>query len=69
MRKTTDNATSRLLRLAEAAKYVSASTRLLRALVQEGTLPIVRLSPNDHAPWLVDRNDLDDLIEKRKTTL
>jgi hypothetical protein len=60
------NVTRRLLRLKPAAEYLSVSTRAVRSLVQQGELPIVSLSENDHAPWLVDVRDLDSLVERKK---
>jgi hypothetical protein len=69
MTKRDTNGTRRLLRLRPAADYLSVSTRAVRSLIQKGELPIVPLSENDHAPWLVDVRDLDSLVERKKTTV
>lgn len=69
MRRTADSVTRRALRLKAAAQYMSISPRQVRALVQAGELPIVRLFDNDRSPWLLDVKDLDGLIERRKETL
>ena len=57
----------RLLRLKEAARYISLSPWKLRRLVQSGDLPIVTYHPN--APWLIDIRDLDAWVERSKQTL
>ena len=57
----------RLLRLREAAQYVSLSPWKLRRLVQDGQLPIVKYGEN--APWLLDVRDLDTWVERHKQTL
>jgi excisionase family DNA binding protein len=54
----------RLLRLKQAAEYLSLSTWTLRRLIQEGELPIVSYGPN--APWLIDVRDLDDWVLRHK---
>ena len=63
------NSERRVLRLKAAATYLSVSRDVIRGLIQRGELAIVRICENDHAPWLVDVKDLDNLVEKRKTTL
>lgn len=57
----------RLLRLKPAAAYLAISPAALRAIVQRGELPVVRL--NDHAPWLLDLRDLDSFVDRRKEKL
>jgi excisionase family DNA binding protein len=57
----------RLLRVAEAADYLSVSRWQLRGIVQRGDLPIIKPSNGDHAPWLVDVRDLDAWVERTKT--
>lgn len=57
----------RLLRLRVAAEYLSLSTWTLRHIVQEGEIPIISYGPS--RPWLFDRADLDQWIEKHKQTL
>jgi len=57
----------RLLRLKDAAVYVSLSPWKLRKLVQDGQLPIVKYGKN--APWLLDMRDLDGWVERHKQTV
>jgi excisionase family DNA binding protein len=57
----------RLLRLKDAAAYLSLSPGKLRAVVQKGELPIVRYGEN--APWLLDVRDLDLWVDRHKETL
>ena len=57
----------RLLRLKEAATYLSLSPGKLRAVIQKGDLPIVRYGEN--APWLLDVRDLDSWVDKHKETV
>ena len=54
----------RLLKVKEAAVYLSISPWSLRKLVQGQEIPIVRLQ--DRGPWLLDLRDLDKFIEGRK---
>jgi excisionase family DNA binding protein len=54
----------RLLKVKEAAQYLSISPWSLRKLVQAQELPIVRLQ--ERGPWLLDLRDLDRFIEGRK---
>ena len=54
----------RLIRLREAAQYLSLSTWKLRSVIQSGELPIVKY--NDNAPWLLDMRDLDGWIDRHK---
>lgn len=69
MRRATVNTDRRLLRLKPAAHYLSVSPGTLRGIIQRGQLCVVKLDDNGRAPWLVDRADLDELIERRKATL
>lgn len=57
----------RLLRLKEAAEYVSLSPWKLRKLVQDGHLPVVKYGEN--APWLLDLRDLDGWVERHKQSI
>jgi excisionase family DNA binding protein len=57
----------RLLRLKQAAEYLSMSTGKLRALIQAGEIPIVKYGEN--APWLIDVRDLNSWIERNKTSI
>ena len=54
----------RLLRLRDAAKYLSLSPWKLRHIVQSGQLAIVKYREN--APWLLDVRDLDGWVERHK---
>jgi len=57
----------RLLRLKQAAEYLSMSPGKLRALIQAGEIPVVKYGKN--APWLIDVRDLDHWIERNKATV
>ena len=61
--RTADRA-RRLLKVKQAAEYLSVSTRTLRGLVHSQQLRIVKLW--DRGPWLFDVKDLDQFIESRK---
>jgi excisionase family DNA binding protein len=54
----------RLVKVKEAAAYLSISPWSLRKLVQGQEIPIVRLQ--DRGPWLLDVRDLDRFVEARK---
>lgn len=54
----------RLLKLKDAAHYLSLSTRKVRDLVHAGELPVVRFTEN--SAWLIDIHDLDALIDRHK---
>lgn len=56
----------RLLRVREAAEYLSLSPWKLRRLVQDGLLPIVQSS--EGGAWRVDMRDLDAFIDRNKRT-
>jgi len=64
-----DNSARRLLRLKPASEYLSVSPATLRALCQRGEIPVIRLNENGHAPWLLDRMELDSWIERSKIRL
>jgi len=59
----------RLLRLKDSAKYLSVSPATLRRLVQQGLIPVIRVSDGNTVPWLIDSRDLDQFIERSKVTL
>lgn len=59
--------TRRLLRLKEAAQYLSLSPWKLRLIVQSGQLPIVKYGEN--VPWLLDVHDLDGWVERNKQNI
>jgi excisionase family DNA binding protein len=54
----------RLVKVKEAAAYLSISPWSLRKLVQTQEIPIVRLQ--DRGRWLLDVRDLDRFVEARK---
>ena len=56
----------RLLRIREAAEYLSLSPWKLRRLIQDGRLPIVQAS--EGGAWRIEVRDLDSFIERHKTT-
>lgn len=58
---------SRLLRCAQAAKYLSAGKKRILELIAQGELPYVQLSDHPNSPFLIDMRDLDRLVEARKT--
>jgi excisionase family DNA binding protein len=58
----------RLLRVKDAAEYLSMSPWKLRALIQAGELLIIKTS-DGNSPWLIDQRDLDAWIESRKGML
>ena len=64
-----DNSARRLLRLRPASEYLSVAPATLRAIVQRGEIPVIRLTEGGHAPWLIDRADLDGWIERMKRCL
>lgn len=55
----------RLLRTAEAARYIGVGQKAIRALIQSGVLPYVQLHGHN-SPFLLDVRDLDDFIDARK---
>jgi len=59
----------RLLRLKEAARYISVSPWKLRGLIQTGQIEIVKNSDGPGGVWLVDIKDLDAWIIRTKATL
>lgn len=69
MTKRDNNSARRLLRLRPASEYLSISPAMLRTLCQRGEIPVIRLTENGHAPWLIDRTDLDGWIERTKIRL
>ena len=66
MAKLQDNA-RRLLRLKDAAHYLSLSAWKLRFLIQDGQIPFVRYG-GPTTPWLVDVRDLDNWVDRHKQT-
>lgn len=69
MTKRENNSARRLLRLRPASEYLSVSPAVLRRLCQAGEIKIIRLAENGHAPWLIDRVELDAWIERSKISL
>ena len=64
MSQSADNPGRRLLKVKQAAAYLSISPCTLRKLVQGQQLRIVKL--DDRGPWLLDVRELDQFIETRK---
>lgn len=64
-----DNSARRLLRLRPASEYLSISPAKLRQIVQREGLPVIQLSENGHAPWLLDVRDLDAWVDRTKRSL
>jgi excisionase family DNA binding protein len=65
--KMENTVTPRILKTKHAARYVGISGWKLRNLVQAGEIPYI---PGEGtSPWLFDRKDLDNWIERRKVTL
>lgn len=59
----------RLMRLKESASYLSMSPWQLRRIIQSGELAVIRQSGNGHAPFLLDRAELDSWIDRAKVNL
>jgi len=65
--KMENTVTPRILKTKHAAHYVGISGWKLRNLVQAGEIPYI---PGEGtSPWLFDKKDLDNWIERRKVTL
>ncbi len=58
----------RLLRLAQAARYLSVSPGTLRRLIQQGRLPVIKMTDSEggNVPWLIDIEDLNQFIAYQK---
>jgi excisionase family DNA binding protein len=56
--------TARLLRIPEAAAYLSTTVRAVRTLIWRREIPFVPIGKR----YLIDKNDLDAYIEKAKRT-
>jgi excisionase family DNA binding protein len=59
----------RLLRLKEAASYISVSPWKLRGMIQGGEIPVVRNGDGAGGVWLLDTKDLDEWINRTKVRL
>lgn len=59
---------SRLLRCAEAARYLGVGPRRIRQMILAGTLPVIQMGRADNSPFLLDRRDLDAFIDNSKDT-
>jgi excisionase family DNA binding protein len=59
-----ESPTKRLMRLKDAAMYLSLSPWKLRRLVWAGRLPVVQDS--EGSPFLFDQRDLDAFIDNKK---
>jgi excisionase family DNA binding protein len=65
--KMENTVTPRILKTKHAARYVGISGWKFRNLVQAGEIPYI---PGEGtSPWLFDKKDLDNWIERRKVTL
>jgi excisionase family DNA binding protein len=62
--KRPENHPNRLLRLKDAAAYLSLSPWKMRRLIWQGRLPVVQ--DLEGSPFLFDRHDLDAFIETHK---
>jgi excisionase family DNA binding protein len=62
---TSTKLTPRLMRLKQAAQYLSVSDKRIRQLILSGDLPYVQLQPGN-SPFLLDVRDLDKFIEAIK---
>ena len=58
--------TVRLMRVKQAAAYLAMSPGQLRALVQRGEIPKISTTENGHSPFLFDKLDLDQWIQRNK---
>ena len=58
----------RMLRAVDAARYLAISTQFLRTLVRRGEIPAV-CGTGLRTAWLFDIRDLDQWIERTKTTI
>ena len=63
-----DSKHSRLLRCAQAARYLGVGTKRVRQLILRGELPYVQFKPGN-SPFLIDLRDLDRFIEARKSSV
>jgi excisionase family DNA binding protein len=71
MRKDKMKGEQRLMGASEAAKYLGSSYWTLRELIWSGAIPSVQPLNNNGGrlrKFLVDKNDLDRLIEQSKDT-
>jgi len=57
----------RLMRTKEASEYTGIGEWRLKQLVAQRRLPVVRFE--ESGPFLIDRKDLDDLIERTKSQI
>lgn len=55
----------RLLTVREAAEYAGLKPHSIRALISSSLLPVIDLSGNK-GKFLIDKSDLDNLIDTRK---
>jgi excisionase family DNA binding protein len=57
---------SRLIRVREAAEYLSVGKNAIRRFIAVGEFPAIQRKPGTNSPYLIDRNDLDKFISKHK---
>jgi len=55
----------RLLDVADSARYLSVSEKVIRELIAAGEIPFIQRVPM-RSPFLLDRADLDKWIERNK---
>jgi excisionase family DNA binding protein len=58
----------RLMKMKSGARYLAISTGTLRRLIQGGEIPVIKVGDKT-CPWLIDRNSLDEWIERTKVRL
>lgn len=56
----------RLLRVRDAARYLSVGAKAVRAAILRGEIPAIQLKPGGNSPFLLDVRDLDRWIETNK---
>jgi excisionase family DNA binding protein len=60
-----DQIPPRLLDIEDAGRYLGASGKIIRQLIQRGELPFVQRIPG-RSPYLLDIKDLDHWIDANK---
>lgn len=61
---TNKHETARLMRYRPAAQYLGVGYSTLRKMIDDGVIPTVKITPTGHP--MIDRNDLDHIIEQGK---
>lgn len=60
------DASVRLLRCAQAARYLGTSKKQILRLILTRELPYVQVGPHPNSPFLIDRADLDRFVQSHK---